>query len=535
MSATASEVTGESPIGRRGRGAPWGSLLRLRERTGLPLFCVDAISGDLLGSENAELPPFVPELLRGRLAAVRAVTLFPQSSGLVGYAIPLPGTGGRHVAFGFQLTAGFDLPVELERAAAGAGWSRKRLDRWISGHPRCSPGPLKSLLELAASELETSRLAAASRAQVDQISEQLEHTYEEIALLHALTRNLQISRGPADLAALCLERMPELIDAEGHFIRLHTPDDEPNIWTRGTLPFDLSDLEELLGRFEPGSAGRPLVKNRIDATPVGRSFPELRSLVAVPVREGKHRFGWIVSANMRGDREFGTVEASFLNTIATILGTHVRNIGLLRDHSDLLLGFVRSFVSSLDAKDPYTRGHSERVALIARRIGKEMGLPDDELKTIHLSGLLHDIGKIGVDDQILRKAGRLTNEEFDQVKKHPMIGYNILSGLKNLKHVLPGVRNHHENFDGSGYPDGLAGEEIPQLARILAVADGYDAMGSDRPYRKGMPVERIDGIFREGAGTQWDARILDAYFRCREDVRMICAAYSLESGCPVGG
>jgi HD-GYP domain-containing protein (c-di-GMP phosphodiesterase class II) len=199
-----------------------------------------------------------------------------------------------------------------------------------------------------------------------------------------------------------------------------------------------------------------------------------------------------------------------------------------------MLGFVRSFVSTLDAKDPYTRGHSERVALIARRLGKEMGLPEDELRTIHLSGLLHDIGKIGVDDRILRKAGALTDEEFEQIKKHPTIGYNILSGLKNLRPVLPGVRNHHENYDGSGYPDGLAGEEIPLLARVLAVADGYDAMGSDRPYRKGLPVERIDAVFHRGNGEQWDPVVLDAYFRCRDDVRLLCAAYSFENGCSVG-
>jgi HD-GYP domain-containing protein (c-di-GMP phosphodiesterase class II) len=163
-----------------------------------------------------------------------------------------------------------------------------------------------------------------------------------------------------------------------------------------------------------------------------------------------------------------------------------------------------------------------------------MGLPDEELKTIHLSGLLHDIGKIGVDDQVLRKPGALTDEEFEQIKKHPMIGYNILSGLKNLAHVLPGVRNHHENFDGSGYPDKLAGEDIPLLARVLAVADAYDAMSSDRPYRKGMPAEKIDDIFRRGADRQWDARVLDAFFRCRDDVRLLCAAYSLETGCAVG-
>ena len=212
---------------------------------------------------------------------------------------------------------------------------------------------------------------------------------------------------------------------------------------------------------------------------------------------------------------------------------YVRNIDLYREHNDLLFSFVRSLVSTLDAKDPYTRGHSERVALIGRRLGAELGLPEEELKTIHLSGLLHDIGKIGVNESILRKNGPLNDDEFQQIQRHPMIGFNILSGLKNLRHVLPGVRSHHENVDGSGYPDQLAGDDIPLLARILAVADGYDAMGSDRPYRKGMPIEKIEAIFSRGSGRQWDSAVIDAYFRCRTDVLQICGDYSLEQGAPL--
>jgi HD-GYP domain-containing protein (c-di-GMP phosphodiesterase class II) len=212
--------------------------------------------------------------------------------------------------------------------------------------------------------------------------------------------------------------------------------------------------------------------------------------------------------------------------VASILGTHQHNLELYRQHEDLLLSFVRSLVSTLDAKDAYTRGHSERVALVARRIGTYLGLPEEDLRNIYLSGLLHDIGKIGVDDQILRKPGQLTAEEFAQIKRHPVIGYNILAGLRNLQAVLPGVRHHHEAFSGTGYPDGLSGDEIPLMARILAVADSYDAMISDRPYRNGLKLERLEAILREGSGTQWDPRVVSAYFVIRDDVRAIWETYS---------
>ena len=182
-------------------------------------------------------------------------------------------------------------------------------------------------------------------------------------------------------------------------------------------------------------------------------------------------------------------------------------------------------VSTIDAKDAYTRGHSERVALVAKILAEQLGLTASESEDIHLSGLLHDIGKVGVDDRILRKESPLDANEFEQIKKHPEIGCRILSGLVNLEHVLPGVRHHHESFDGNGYPEQLQGEEIPLMARILAVADSYDAMGSDRPYRAGMPLDRIESIFRENKGPQWDPRVIGAYFEARVQIRKLWSAH----------
>ena len=148
-------------------------------------------------------------------------------------------------------------------------------------------------------------------------------------------------------------------------------------------------------------------------------------------------------------------------------------------------------------------------------------MKEDELSDIYLAGLLHDIGKIGIRDDVLTKRGPLTDEEFKHIQQHVVIGHRILADLHAIAHLLPGVLYHHERYDGAGYPEGLKGDGIPLLARILAVADSFDAMNTSRPYRTAMPPERVDQILREGAGTQWDPLVIDAYVRCRERLAAI--------------
>lgn len=173
----------------------------------------------------------------------------------------------------------------------------------------------------------------------------------------------------------------------------------------------------------------------------------------------------------------------------------------------MLDSYFVTLAVALDARDPYTAGHSLRVAEYSELIGRLCGMSSDDLMIIRKSALLHDIGKIGVRDTVLLKEGRLTDEEFDQIKLHPGLGENILLQIEPkdaMAVLLPGVRSHHERYDGKGYPDGLAGEDIPVLGRIIAVADAYDAMTSDRPYRKGMASQVALLILDEGRGTQWD-------------------------------
>ncbi len=182
---------------------------------------------------------------------------------------------------------------------------------------------------------------------------------------------------------------------------------------------------------------------------------------------------------------------------------------------------TQTLANALDAKDAYTFGHSERVARVALELGKEMGLQGEELGQVYLAGLLHDVGKIGVKDTILQKRGSLTQEEQDQVRQHVMIGYWILAELKPIRHLLPGVLHHHERYDGTGYPAGLARDKIPLLVRILAVADSYDAMSHQRPDRESLPYHRVEETLIAGAGTQWDKDIVDAFLRCKQRIQAI--------------
>ena len=182
---------------------------------------------------------------------------------------------------------------------------------------------------------------------------------------------------------------------------------------------------------------------------------------------------------------------------------------------------VTSLVYALEAKDRYTSGHSQRVSDMAVDTAKELGLPQDSIEKIRLAGLIHDIGKIGVRESILSKPSGLTEEEFQNVRCHPELGEHILTPIVDDEEILMMVRHHHERFDGTGYPDGLKAESVPLGARILAVADTYDAMTSERSYREAMNVETAFAEIEQGKGTQFDPSVADAFLRTRKLVKSV--------------
>ena len=187
-----------------------------------------------------------------------------------------------------------------------------------------------------------------------------------------------------------------------------------------------------------------------------------------------------------------------------------------RENHELFLASIRALAEAIDAKDPYTRGHSERVATYAATIATEMGLPEEDVGRIRLSALLHDVGKIGVDDRIIRKPTALTEEEFEAMKTHPIKGAAIMSAIPQLADVIPGMKHHHEKWTGGGYPEGLAGEQIPLQARIVSVADTFDAMTTTRPYQKAMEIDFVVDRIRQFAGVRYDPRVVQAFLSAYE-------------------
>ena len=202
----------------------------------------------------------------------------------------------------------------------------------------------------------------------------------------------------------------------------------------------------------------------------------------------------MVAVNIQDKDEFDSSSVKLFNSVATGCAVFVENGRLFKDLSELFIGSLTTLTDSIDAKDGYTHGHSERVAMISKWIGEclvsENLLRPEQVSEVYLAGLLHDIGKIGVDDAVLRKTGPLTDEESECIKKHPVIGAGILRGIKQMGDIVPGVLYNHESVDGSGYPSGLQGDDIPIIGKIVGLADSFDAMTSKRSYRAARSIEQ---------------------------------------------
>jgi HD-GYP domain-containing protein (c-di-GMP phosphodiesterase class II) len=185
-------------------------------------------------------------------------------------------------------------------------------------------------------------------------------------------------------------------------------------------------------------------------------------------------------------------------------------------NKELFMGTIRMLANAIDEKDPYTRGHSDRVAYYSMIVAKHLGMSPEEIEKVHVSGTIHDVGKIGIEDKILRKPSALTDEEYEIMKQHPTKGLNILAAVPKLKEMAGAGLMHHESMDGSGYPEGLVGEEIPLLGRMVCVADAFDAMTTDRPYSKGMTFEAAVARLRFLAGKKFDEKCVEAMERAYE-------------------
>ena len=241
-----------------------------------------------------------------------------------------------------------------------------------------------------------------------------------------------------------------------------------------------------------------------------------RQLMAVPLQRQDAVLGCLFALD-KDHGEFDSFDIKLLNAISNESAIYIENSVLFADVRSLMMGLLHSLTSAVDAKDAYTCGHSHRVALLSQRLSKELGLPEPRIERVYMAGILHDVGKIGVPEAVLHKAGKLTAEEFEQMKRHPQIGSRILADIRQVQDLIPGVLHHHERYDGKGYPAKLSGRDIPEMGRIICIADCFDAMTSNRTYRRALPLEVALIEVRRCAGTQFDPEMAEAFLRIEPD------------------
>ncbi len=493
-------------------------LAQCEQLCGLSLSVIDPSEGRFVSGMAmllaGELSAELVETLRKNTVCVHYIP----KQGFWMYCLQVPGTG--LLAGGVLLRRADQIPASIRQDAEMAGISEITLQTWAEKHAGVRPELVIRLLQSAHDLMQHEKLIAEAQQTTNSVVDQLGQVYEEVVLIQDLSQYLRPDIAPKTLAEAVLERVRLISETElSAFLLRHGS--EPGNQLHGEWQLTGAEIESLIQEILGDRPPQIIVRNHIDTSSLRLGYPTVRSLAAVPLFIEDQAPSWLVLANPPIGNELGTEEANLLKSVGGILASHTQVVELFRDHEEMVLAFIRSLVSTLDAKDPYTRGHSERVALVAQRIAQELKLSDSEVEVVYQSGLLHDIGKIGVDDAILQKPVALSHQEFLKVATHPEVGYSILSELKNLAHLLPGVLHHHERYDGHGYPGKLAGPAIPRMARILAVADAFDAMGSDRPYRKGRHREEVELTLAKGSGTQWDPEVINAFFSARVEIYRI--------------
>lgn len=279
---------------------------------------------------------------------------------------------------------------------------------------------------------------------------------------------------------------------------------------------DPPNLEELI--LEVAGDEIPLL---VPANQGQREIPrEYRSLMLVPLKIRQTVFGVLMAALENDKTNYTEKDLYYLSFMAQNAAKAIENLALYENIYENLFATLYAFVNAIEARDPYTQQHSSRVTTFSIEIGKAMGCAPEELDILNFAGHLHDIGKIGIRDEILLKPGRLTEEEFAKIKEHPIIGANIVKQLGFWERERQIIRCHHERYDGKGYPDGLTKNEIPILGRILSVADVYDAVSSDRAYRKRMEESQVLQIICDGAATQFDPDVVDTFLKLHKQGKL---------------
>lgn len=354
------------------------------------------------------------------------------------------------------------------------------------------------------------------RQELHHISEELANNYEELSLLYKLSCNMSLDQPPVEFFNNACVELQE-VSGLG-WIALQITDDQPRLQQLRGAVYTAGDIDPAkpirqLGRELMQKYGGSAETTIIDDTAVmdGVANRVGKNLLIVPlVREGQ-TLGVLFGGDRTNNEHIDSVDATLCASLCNTLAIFLENLMFLEDAQSMFIGTLHALTSAIDAKDSYTFGHSERVALLSEMLARAAGIDESIVERIYIAGLVHDVGKIGVPERVLCKAGRLTDEEFGLIKMHPGIGANMLRDIRQMEDLIPGVLYHHERWDGQGYPEKRVGLDIPLFGRVIGLADAFDAMSSDRTYRSALDIHQVLSEIEKCKGSQFDPELAEIF------------------------
>lgn len=359
---------------------------------------------------------------------------------------------------------------------------------------------------------------------------QLTDCYETIDLLYSLGRSMNDLAQPESFVRGLCDRLHKALQfgfvGAGFIPDLRLGEHVAGrLFLSGRCELDFAGVSRALLETDRLHAGGPLILTELNGVPI----PGAGQVLALPVFRTGGLVGFVCAGDKQGDdNQVSSYDIQLFEAAAGYAAAFLDNAVLYADQQQLFMGTLEALTSSIDAKDPYTCGHSRRVALLSSKLAEAIGQSPEQVERVRIAGLVHDVGKIGVPEAVLTKGGRLTDDEFNAIKMHPQIGHKILRDIALMQDLLPGVLHHHERWDAKGYPAGLSGKDIPLMARIIALADTFDAMSSNRAYRSAMPREKVLAEVRRCAGMQFDPELVEPFANLdfSEYDRMVATAAS---------